>query len=96
LRWLLLGFLLAVALSRVAMRNRVTSMLAALVGRAVAGVGARLPKQQVRVPKRAPAKTTTAKVVEPLKPKKPAEPEVAASLGRLLDKAREEREKRNG
>jgi Mg-chelatase subunit ChlD len=93
LRWLLLGFLLAVALSRVAMQSRVTSMLAAGVGRVVAAVGARLPKQQVRVPKR--AETTTAKVVEPPKPEKPAEPEVAASLGRLLDKAREEREKRN-
>jgi Mg-chelatase subunit ChlD len=102
LRWLLLGFLFAVAVSRVALRNRLTSALARFAARSLAPLRAPFVRRerglgkQARIPKRAPIEvaSTTATVVEPPKPAKPPEPEAAANLTRLLDKAREEREKR--
>jgi Ca-activated chloride channel homolog len=122
LRWILLGFLLAVALSRIAMRNRLTTAMARalssplsrvtspirtrLSARKRMGTGVafkrRSPDQAStrRVARRAePAESTestesTAVVVDEPKPAN-QDPEVAPSLGRLLDKAREERERRN-
>jgi Mg-chelatase subunit ChlD/uncharacterized membrane protein len=101
LRWLLLGFLLAVALSRIAVRNRFTTGLARFAARAIAPLRGLLARKRdgsvkkARIPKRASTEPTTT-IVEPPKPAKPPEPEVSANLNRLLDKAREEREKRGG
>jgi Mg-chelatase subunit ChlD len=116
LRWLLLGFLFAVALSRIAMRNRVTTAMARVLGNWVARMV--LPIQTLwskqkglptlptlpastALKRRSPDRTavsrpseSTAVVVDEPKPVK-QDPEVAPSLGRLLDKAREERERRN-
>ena len=116
LRWLLLGFLIAVALSRVALRNRLTSafarVLMSFVGQVTAPIRTWIASQQDRQrdssrvmnrqkpdaraarPVIRPSEESTTVIVDEPKAAKQA-PDVAPSLSRLLDKTREDRDRRN-